>query len=479
MVVLRLLAALLLVGGIVPAVLTGPVSGDGVAILVDHTSANITQIPEAAIVAAKATLHIAYGHTSHGNQIVNGMKHLVAFANGGGKGLDLPDNIFAYNHGGTDGKLDLQESYDLVNEPAGLLVGTGGQYTPYDVPPTFVDETHEYLGPSDNRNPEHANINVFMWSWCREADDEYRAGVVETNYLIPMSNLEAEYPDVTFVYMTSPNGLPTESDADIEAANTIIRNYCQANGKVLYDFGDIESWDPDGVYYPFADEACDYYSDASRTTKLGNWAVNWQNSHTLGVDWYNCAPQHSPNAPLNGNLKAYTAWWLFARLAGWNPDDIQAPLVTLSSPNGGEQFKKDDQHDITWTATDDRDVTFVNISYSTDNGASYTDIATGQANDGSYAWTIPDTTSLICLVKVEASDEAGNVGQDESDAIFEIYSCIPGDANNDFCVDVLDITSTERIILGLDPPTADANANGDGGINILDITEIEHIISGS
>ncbi len=47
-----------------------------------------------------------------------------------------------------------------------------------------------------------------------------------------------------------------------------------------------------------------------------NWAIDWQNSHTINVDWYDCSAAHSQ--PLNGNLKAYAAWWLWAKLAGWD-----------------------------------------------------------------------------------------------------------------------------------------------------------------
>ncbi|RPJ06253.1 MAG: hypothetical protein EHM28_10405 [Spirochaetaceae bacterium] len=37
---------------------------------------------------------------------------------------------------------------------------------------------------------------------------------------------------------------------------------------------------------------------------------------TAGTDWYNCGATHSMS--LNANMKAYAAWWLWARLAGWN-----------------------------------------------------------------------------------------------------------------------------------------------------------------
>ena len=44
-----------------------------------------------------------------------------------------------------------------------------------------------------------------------------------------------------------------------------------ANAKVLYDFADIESYDPDGTYYEFPHDNCDYYASATGP-RLGNWA---------------------------------------------------------------------------------------------------------------------------------------------------------------------------------------------------------------
>jgi hypothetical protein len=145
--------------------------------------------------------------------------------------------------------------------------------------------------------------------------DKYAAGTLASEYLTPMSELETEYPGVTFVYMTGH--VDHWDDADNKAANQMIRDYCNNNNKVLYDFADIESYDPAGTYYEFPNDNCDYYESAGGA-KLGNWAIEWQDSHTEGVDWYNCTSAHSQ--PLNANRKAYAAWWLWARLAGWNPD---------------------------------------------------------------------------------------------------------------------------------------------------------------
>jgi len=66
---------------------------------IDHTCTDLAGIPAEWITAAKTTLHIAYGHTSHGSQITNGMKGLVTF-----KGND-----YEWNNGGTGGALDLHD----------------------------------------------------------------------------------------------------------------------------------------------------------------------------------------------------------------------------------------------------------------------------------------------------------------------------------------------------------------------------------
>ena len=261
-------------------------------IIIDHRTTDITMIPQAAIEQAKATLHIAYGHTSHGSQLTTGMAGLVAFANGGGLGLSLPENIFAWNNGGSGGALDLQDY---------AMGGDVGYY------PQWVNNTRSYLD-----NPANTDVNVIIWSWCGQVDDKYTAGTLDSEYLNPMAQLENDYPNVTFVYMTGH--VDHCDDADNKAANQMIRDHCLANGKVLYDFADIESYDPDGTYFEFPHDNCDYYESAGGS-RLGNWATEWQNSHTEGVDWYSCSSAHSQ--PLNANRKAYAAWWLWARLGGW------------------------------------------------------------------------------------------------------------------------------------------------------------------
>jgi hypothetical protein len=139
---------------------------------------------------------------------------------------------------------------------------------------------------------------------------KYTSGILDSEYLTPMSQLEAAYPDVTFVYMTGHADI--WSDAANKAANQAIREYVSANDKVLYDFADIEHYNPDGTYFEFVSDNCDYY-DSAGGTELGNWATEWQNSHTENVDWYDCSSAHSQ--PLNANRKAYAAWALWTEIA--------------------------------------------------------------------------------------------------------------------------------------------------------------------
>jgi hypothetical protein len=107
---------------------------------------------------------------------------------------------------------------------------------------------------------------------------------------------------------------------NVHLRNRQIRNFCIANNKILYDFYDIECYNPDGEYFgdKYVLDSCGYDSngDSNAWNDGANWAIEWQTAHTEGVDWYTCVSAHSQ--PLNANRKAYTAWWLWVRLAGWN-----------------------------------------------------------------------------------------------------------------------------------------------------------------
>jgi hypothetical protein len=260
---------------------TEPTSNEG-SMIIDETNAKLSLLSPVDIENAKSRLHIAYGHTSHGSQIISGMEGLVNF-----KGP-----LYSFNNGGTEGSLDLRDR---------PFSGANDLGNPDRI--AWATATRNYL---DN-NPD---VNVIIWSWCGQVSSATEEDI--NTYLNLMSQLESDYPDVKFVYMTGHLDGSGEG-GNLNIRNEQIREYCREKNKLLYDFAAIESYDPDGnTDYMLlnANDGCFYDSDGdgSRDT---NWAIEWQNSHEEGVDWYNCGSAHSQ--PLNANLKAYAAWnlWVF------------------------------------------------------------------------------------------------------------------------------------------------------------------------
>jgi hypothetical protein len=101
--------------------------------------------------------------------------------------------------------------------------------------------------------------------------------------------------------------------------------------------------------------------------------------------------------------------------------DVTPPTVSVTSPNGGETWKAGSSHPITWTATDNLAVTTVDLAWSSDGGATFANaIASGIANSGSFAWSVPDAPTTQARVRVIAHDAAANAGRDSSDANFTI-----------------------------------------------------------
>lgn len=96
-------------------------------------------------------------------------------------------------------------------------------------------------------------------------------------------------------------------------------------------------------------------------------------------------------------------------------NQIQQSL-TVTSPNGGENFEATSAHSITWTSSA---INKVKIEFSTNNGLSWSTVTDSTESDGQYEWNpIPSVSSTLCKVRI--SDAADGSPVDESNNTFTI-----------------------------------------------------------
>jgi len=109
-----------------------------------------------------------------------------------------------------------------------------------------------------------------------------------------------------------------------------------------------------------------------------------------------------------------------------NVTETVIPAPTVLHPDGGETIPGGSDYDIEWSLSGGNlTANPITINYSTDNGGSWTLIATNELNDGECSWDVPNIDESNCLVKVEAEDEHGNIGNDTSDSTFTITYTSP------------------------------------------------------
>ena len=93
---------------------------------------------------------------------------------------------------------------------------------------------------------------------------------------------------------------------------------------------------------------------------------------------------------------------------------------------------------------------------------------------GPFETTDVDGDGIMSLYEYDNEKLAVNI----IDWLCQPQPCIPGDANMDGVINVLDPVKVKRIMLNLDPPTCGADANLDESIDHLDLVEIKEIILG-
>jgi len=96
--------------------------------------------------------------------------------------------------------------------------------------------------------------------------------------------------------------------------------------------------------------------------------------------------------------------------------------VYVIQPDGGESLVGLSTYEIQWYATKEGvPLDHIEISYSTNEGFTYTNIATDEANDGSYIWTVAEIITTEALIRISA---IGSAATDESDAVFSITGTV-------------------------------------------------------
>ncbi len=134
------------------------------------------------------------------------------------------------------------------------------------------------------------------------------------------------------------------------------------------------------------------------------------------------------------NVSSYKTIALIPSVLGGDAQEVNYSFTItelsagVSQPNGGEELFVGVDYNITWFFGDS--VTTVALDLSTDNGFSWTNIDTVANNLTLYSWSVTNTPSNQCLIRVSDVDNPSIF--DESNAVFSIRTVGENSVDNPF-----------------------------------------------
>ncbi|MCK4538125.1 MAG: T9SS type A sorting domain-containing protein [Candidatus Krumholzibacteria bacterium] len=189
--------------------LNGVTSVFGTETLFDHRHTDLF-LDISLVHAARDSVRVLFVRLSHGRQISVGLTR-------------IEDEDFSVCLG-----------FDFLCDEPGALCLYNAETIPYSFwPEGGADSIRAVLAAEPK-------INLVLFCWCDHLNS-YTLDEVD-QYLVDMGSLESEYPWITFVYATGTAESQDGYGFNRYICNLKIRNYCLINGKLLYDFADIESW---------------------------------------------------------------------------------------------------------------------------------------------------------------------------------------------------------------------------------------------